>query len=196
MKSFAICLGLLLASSSAATAQQHAAVDKSAKETSAEQLQAALGKDSKILVIDVRSPQEFAAGHIPGAVNIPLDELSRKLEQMKVSKDTTLVTTCEHGGRSSRAAVELQKLGYPTASFCTLDSWKKCGYKIETGEAKPRAATQVYQIICQRYGHGDKETSDLVEICECACARPCRECSNPTDGRGGPEAAAGLLRCS
>jgi rhodanese-related sulfurtransferase len=140
MKSAAICIGLLLAWTSAVAGQQHAPVEKTAKETSAEQLQEALGKDTKILVIDVRSPQEFAAGHISSAVNIPLDEMSRKLEAMKVSKDTTIVTMCEHGGRSSRAAVELQKLGYHTASFCTLDSWKKCGYKIETGDAKPHAA--------------------------------------------------------
>ncbi len=121
-------------------AQQHAPVDSAAKQTSAEQLQQALGKNAKVLVIDVRSPQEFSAGHIPGAVNIPIDDLARKLAEMKVSKDTTVVTMCEHGGRSSRAAIELQKLGYSTASYCTLESWKKCGYKIETGDAKPRAA--------------------------------------------------------
>jgi rhodanese-related sulfurtransferase len=143
MKNIAICIGLLLAWSGAAGGQQHATVDKSAKQTSAEQLQQALGKNTRILVIDVRSAQEFATGHIPGAVNIPLEGLARKLEEMKVSKDTTLVTTCEHGGRSSRAALELEKLGYHTASYCTLDSWKKCGYKIATGDAKPHAEAKV-----------------------------------------------------
>jgi rhodanese-related sulfurtransferase len=127
-------------------------------------------------VIDVRSPQEFAAGHIPGAVNIPFDELARKLEGMKVTKDTTLVTMCEHGGRSSRAVLELQKLGYPTASYCTLESWRKCGYKIETGDAKPHAAAKVYKFICHHYCNADKETTDLDEICDCACDRPYREC--------------------
>jgi rhodanese-related sulfurtransferase len=136
MKNIAICLGLLLAWCGAAQGQQHAPVDKDARQTSAEDLQKALGKDAKILVIDVRSAQEFATGHIPGAVNIPIDDLAKKLEEMKVTKDTTLVTMCEHGGRSSRAALELRKLGYKTASFCTLDSWKKCGYRIETGSSK------------------------------------------------------------
>ncbi len=136
----AICTGLLMVLPTVVRAQQHAPVDSAAKQTSAEQLQQALGKNAKVLVIDVRSPQEFSAGHIPGAVNIPIDDLARKLAEMKVSKDTTVVTMCEHGGRSSRAAIELQKLGYSTASYCTLESWKKCGYKIETGDAKPRAA--------------------------------------------------------
>jgi len=137
MKSVAICLGVLLAGAVAVRAQQHAPVEKAAKQTSAEQLQQTLGKGDKILVIDVRSPQEFAAGHIPGAVSIPLDDLAKKLAERKLAKDTTLVTTCEHGGRSSRAALELQKLGYLTASYCTLESWKKCGYKMATGSLPP-----------------------------------------------------------
>jgi rhodanese-related sulfurtransferase len=162
MKGVAICIGLLLAWAGVVTAQQHATVEKAAKQTSAEQLQQALGKDAKILVIDVRSPQEFAAGHIPGAVNIPLGELARKLDEMKVAKDTTLVTMCEHGGRSSRAALELQKLGYPTASFCTLESWRKCGYKIESGDAKPRAAANAYKFICQHCCHTPRTWTKLA----------------------------------
>lgn len=133
MKSVFIGIGLLLAGTLFAT-PQHATVNKAARQTTAEQLQQAMGKDTKILVIDVRSAQEFAAGHIPGAVNIPSDQLARKLEEMKVAKGTTVVTMCEHGGRSSRAALELQKLGYKTASYCTIDSWKKCGYKVEQGQ--------------------------------------------------------------
>ena len=136
MKSTIICMGLLLAGTGAA-AQEHPAIEKGARQTSAQELQEALGKNPKILVIDVRSAQEFAAGHIPGAVNIPPEELAKKLEEMKISKDTTLVTMCDHGGRSSRAALELQKLGYKTSSFCTLDSWRKRGYNIATGDAKP-----------------------------------------------------------
>jgi len=133
MKSIFIGIGLLLVGTLFA-APQHATVDKAARQTSAEQLQQALGKGTKILVIDVRSAQEFTAGHIPGAVNIPSDLLARELKEMKVAKDTTVVTMCEHGGRSSHAALELQKLGYKTASYCTLDSWKKCGYKVEQNQ--------------------------------------------------------------
>ncbi len=121
MKSVALGIGLILTCAAGVSAQQHAAVDKDAKQTSAEDVQRALGRNSKVLVIDVRSPQEFATGHIPGAINIPLYELSTKFTKMKVAKRTMVVTTSEHGGRSSRAAVELQKMGYRTASYCTLD---------------------------------------------------------------------------
>jgi rhodanese-related sulfurtransferase len=142
MKGLTIVMGLLLAWSVAA-AQQHAPVDKAAQQTSAEQLQQALAKNSKMLVIDVRSAREFAVGHIPGAVNIPIEELPGKIKEMRVGKDTTLVTVCEHGGRSSRAAVELQKLGYHTVSYCRLDDWRKCGYQTVSGDAKPHAAIDV-----------------------------------------------------
>lgn len=98
-----------------------------------------LGQNGKILVIDVRTPEEFANGHIPEAVNIPIGELAGKLRQMHISKDTTIITMCDHGGRSSRAALELQRMGYNTSSFCRIDSWQKDGYKINKGEGKPRS---------------------------------------------------------
>ncbi len=147
MNRVAICIFLFVSWSGLAAAQQHAAVEKGAKQSTAEELQQALGKNQKILVVDVRSAQEFSTGHIPGAVNIPIDNLAAKLAEMKVAKDTTIVTACEHGGRSSRAALELQKLGYKTASYCTLDSWKKCGYKIAIGDAQPRSENGIIKFI-------------------------------------------------
>ena len=120
--------------------QQHPAVLAGAPETAAPQLQRELGRKGKLLVIDVRGPQEYAQGHVPGAINIPIEELQKRIEEMKVPRDTTLVTVCEHGGRSSRAAVELRKLGYKTSSFCRLEGWKKEGYKLETGGGATGAA--------------------------------------------------------
>ena len=111
MKTIAFCAGLFLAVAGCSALQEHAPVDKDARQTSAQELQEALGKGRKIMVIDVRNPQEFSTGHIPGAINIPLEELAKKLEDLKVPKDTTLVTICDHGGRSSRAALQMEKRG-------------------------------------------------------------------------------------
>lgn len=119
--------------------QQHPSISPEAKETTAKQLHSMLGHNGKVMVIDVRTPEEYASGHIPEAVNIPINELAGKLRKMHVSKDTTIVTMCDHGGRSSRAALELQQMGYKTTSFCRIDSWQKDGYKIKKGEAKPRS---------------------------------------------------------
>jgi phage shock protein E len=67
-----------------------------------------------VTVIDVRSPEEFAAGHIKGALNIPLDELEQRLGQLP--KDQPVVTYCmmEHPGdsRGERAAKQLGALGF------------------------------------------------------------------------------------
>ncbi|HVB29412.1 MAG TPA: rhodanese-like domain-containing protein [Terriglobia bacterium] len=116
---------------------KHPSIAPGTHETAAKQLHSMLGHHGKVLLIDVRTPPEYARGHIPRTVNIPINELPRKLRQMQVSKDTTIVTLCDHGGRSSRAALELRKMGYQATSFCRIDSWQKDGYKITKGGAEP-----------------------------------------------------------
>jgi len=55
-------------------------------------------------VIDVRQPEEYAAGHVPGATLIPLGELVDRTEELTRLKGRTLLFYCRSGGRSSRAA--------------------------------------------------------------------------------------------
>ena len=119
-----------------ATPQKHPSVDPAAHEVDAKQLHSLLDRNGKVLVVDVRTPAEYAKGHIPGAVNVPINVLSQKILEMKVAKDSTIVTTCDHGGRSSRAAMELQKMGYHATSFCRIESWQKDGYKISNEKNK------------------------------------------------------------
>lgn len=59
-------------------------------------------------VIDVREPEEYAGGHLPGAVNIPLG----KLELTPDLKTSPLVLVCASGGRSARAASVLESAGH------------------------------------------------------------------------------------
>ena len=134
---FAIAAAMFgLATCLFALPQKHPSVTAGAPETTAKQLHSMLGEKGKVLVLDVRNPQEYAKGHIPEAVNVPIDVLPRKIHEMKVSKDTTIVTMCDHGGRSSRAALELQKMGYRATSFCRIESWQKDGYKITKGHSR------------------------------------------------------------
>jgi rhodanese-related sulfurtransferase len=158
-------------------APQHASIAPRAPETAAKKLFQELGQSQKILILDVREPREYDAGHVPGAINIPLADLSKRLAEMKVPKDTTIVTMCEHGGRSSRAALELQKLGYKTSSFCRLDAWKKEGHRLEKGEQKGPPAAKIYRFNCQHSCLSYVETADLDQVCErCNCAKPYHEC--------------------
>ena len=121
----------VLTASLIAFPQKHPPVASGVPETSAKQLHSMLGTKGKVLVLDVRTPEEYAKGHIPGAVNVPIDHLSQRIQEMQLSKNTTIVTTCDRGGRSSRAALELQKMGYQATSFCRIEDWQKDGYKIK-----------------------------------------------------------------
>jgi rhodanese-related sulfurtransferase len=121
----------VLTVSLSAFSQKHPSVASGVPETSAKQLHSMLGTKGKVLVLDVRTPEEYASGHIPGAVNVPIGSISTRIGEMHISKDTTIVTTCDHGGRSSRAALELRKMGYQATSFCRIEDWQKDGYKIK-----------------------------------------------------------------
>jgi phage shock protein E len=62
------------------------------------------------LLVDVRTPQEFNSGHIEGAVNIPLQELSQRASE--IPQDEPVVLYCRSGNRSSTAAKMLRNAGY------------------------------------------------------------------------------------
>ena len=73
------------------------------------------------VLVDVREPDEFASGHIPGAVNLPLSGIQNisasagvqsVFEGSAVSKDTVMFIYCLRGSRSMRAAGILKKMGY------------------------------------------------------------------------------------
>ena len=62
-------------------------------------------------LVDVRTPEEFAAGHLPGAVNIPVDELPRRFSELG-SPEKPLVVYCRSGARSGRAERLLKERGF------------------------------------------------------------------------------------
>lgn len=67
-------------------------------------------------VLDVRSPQEWTGGHIPGSINIPLRDLQTDLEKVPKDPDVNIVTVCGSGYRSSTAASMLKNAGYEDVS--------------------------------------------------------------------------------
>lgn len=66
-------------------------------------------------VIDVRTPAEFARGHLAKAVNVPLDEFSERLAREVPDKQTPLLLHCASGARSAAAKRVAAKLGYANA---------------------------------------------------------------------------------
>ncbi|MDE2290867.1 MAG: rhodanese-like domain-containing protein [Elusimicrobia bacterium] len=78
------------------------------------------------LVLDVRDAEKFAAGHIPGAVNMPLAELPGRLGELP--KDKTLVTYCSNliCGLAPRAALQLAEKGFTVQMLHGgLEAWEK-----------------------------------------------------------------------
>lgn len=67
------------------------------------------------LVIDVRSPGEFNSGHLPKAINIPLDEIETALPKRVKDKDQVLLLHCASGMRSGVAKGKLNGMGYASA---------------------------------------------------------------------------------
>lgn len=64
------------------------------------------------LIVDVRTPEEFASGHYPGAINIPYDSVVEGLSARSVHRDTALVLYCRSGNRSGKALATLRSAGF------------------------------------------------------------------------------------
>ena len=63
------------------------------------------------VLLDVRTPQEYREGHIPGSQNVPLQQLD-KVEEVTENKDTVLYVYCRSGARSRQVVSLLQAMGY------------------------------------------------------------------------------------
>ncbi len=72
-------------------------------------------------LLDVRTPGEFSGGHVEGAVNIPLSELDSRMSE--VPADQPVVVYCLSGGRSSRAASQLEARGYEVFDLGAMRNW-------------------------------------------------------------------------
>ena len=68
------------------------------------------------LLIDVRSPGEYAGGYLDGAVNLPLDQLQAGIARVAPDLDQPIVLYCASGGRSGMGCMLLQQMGYRQVS--------------------------------------------------------------------------------
>ena len=66
--------------------------------------------------LDVRSAEEYAQGHLPGAVNIPHTEIAQRITELKVDKNTEILLYCGSGRRAGIALEALQQQGYTNLS--------------------------------------------------------------------------------
>lgn len=89
-------------------------------------------------VVDVCEPNEFEAGHILGAKNLPLAQLEAQLAQTVKNKTNPLVLVCATGMRSRRAVAIAKKLGYEKAQSLVggMGAWRTAGLPVNKAQSK------------------------------------------------------------
>jgi phage shock protein E len=82
-----------------------------------------------VKVVDVRTPEEFAEGHVPGAVNIPFDQMAARAGELGPAT-TPVLLYCRTGRRSGLAAKTLAQKGFGAVyDMRTYDAWKNAAPK-------------------------------------------------------------------
>jgi rhodanese-related sulfurtransferase len=85
------------------------------------------------LLLDVRSPEEYAGGHVPGATNIPVGELAGRLGEIEAYRERGVVTYCKSGRRAETAVETLQGAGFSHVVRMdgSMDRWLEEGRPVE-----------------------------------------------------------------
>lgn len=101
-----------------------------------EELSKRIQEENSWVVIDVREPEAYKEGHLPGAVNIPRGMLEMKIDEVATSEETPIVVYCGGGSRASLSAKTLQEMGYQRVFSLEggLRGWRDCGHPVEEGE--------------------------------------------------------------
>jgi rhodanese-related sulfurtransferase len=113
---------LLIACSSASAAEMRNITAREAKTL--------LGKNRNVILLDVRTPQEFGQGRIPDSVLIPVSEVERRIGE--IPKNRPVVVYCAVGSRSLPAARFLSKMGYGDVYNMSdgIVGWYRNGFQI------------------------------------------------------------------
>jgi len=113
-------------------------------------LQARLAAGSPAQLLDVRTPGEFAAAHVPGAQLLPLDELdAAAFLAQRGASDVPLYVLCQTGGRARRAIEKFQRAGF---DGCVLveggtQAWIDAGLPVNRGESRVLPLMRQVQIV-------------------------------------------------
>ena len=102
------------------------------KTISVSDARALMESSSNVLVVDVRTPQEYAQGHLYGAVNIPLSDLSLRIGGLE--KNRPILVYCRTGHRSAQASSILVNAGFTQVYNLEggITAWINSGYPTET----------------------------------------------------------------
>jgi sulfur-carrier protein adenylyltransferase/sulfurtransferase len=98
------------------------------------------------LLVDVRENEEWAEGHLPGAVHVPRGNLESRIEQVVPHRSRPLILYCAAGARSAFAAKTLEELGYENVSSLSggFTDWKRNGYPVQLPQTLDEAKRKRY----------------------------------------------------
>ena len=121
-----------------AMAPPHGEASRTITTVSVRLLKTAMDRGS-LQLIDVRTPQEFAAAHVPGARNIPLDQLADRLDEISPDRTEPVYLICAAGGRSAHAAQTLANAGFSQPINVTggTTGWTSAGLPTESATRAP-----------------------------------------------------------
>jgi rhodanese-related sulfurtransferase len=102
--------------------------------TSAPEAHEAL-RQRRAVLLDVREPREWRAGHAPGAKNVPLARLGSRIAELPAGR--TYIVACRSGSRSRRAAAQLQRAGLTALNLKGgMHAWQRAGLPLEPRNAR------------------------------------------------------------
>lgn len=91
-------------------------------------------RETGIVLVDVREPDEYESFHVPGAQLIPLAEVPERIEE--IPSDERVYVICAVGGRSAKAVEFLNKQGHDTVNVAGgSKAWLEAGHPVEHGPA-------------------------------------------------------------
>jgi hydroxyacylglutathione hydrolase len=90
------------------------------------------------VILDVRSDAEFRAGHIPGAIHVPHDQLEARLDELPADASEEIVAHCQSGRRASMAEAVLADAGYTEVRDLEghWAAWQEAGHPVEGGSTR------------------------------------------------------------
>jgi rhodanese-related sulfurtransferase len=102
------------------------------KKVTAEDVKAAIEKKENAIFLDVRDPNEYGAGHLPGAINVSRGTLEFNIWDKVSDKNAKIYVYCKTAGRSAFATKTLNDLGYKNAVLmeAQFEDWIKKGYPV------------------------------------------------------------------
>lgn len=85
------------------------------------------------LLVDVREPGEYSAGHLLGAKNVPLERLTAGAAELTKKKDRPVILYCDSGNRSAKALAALKGQGFTRAFNLAggMNGWRQAGLPVE-----------------------------------------------------------------